>query len=162
VSGSTLRFSRDYDLPVEIVWDALIDPDLVAGWLADATIDPRVGGAYDLEWSGPTALAATRGEITALQPFELLAVSTSNIGDLELTLEVLEGGTRGGATRLGVTLVTDVEPRFSASIGAHWLTNLDQLEDLLRGRPVDWANWERDRGPTWRAHFASVRTTVRN
>ena len=153
MSGTTLRFSRDYDLPVEIVWDALIDPDLVAGWLADATIDLRVGGAYDLDWTGPTNLAVTRGEITALEPFERLAVTTSNIGELELTLEVLEGGTRGGATRLGVSLVTDVEPRFSASIGAHWLTNLDQLEDLLRGRPVDWANWERDRGETWRAHF---------
>jgi len=153
VSGSTLRYSRDYDLPVEIVWDALIDPDLVAGWLADATIDARVGGAYDLDWSGPTTLPATRGEITALEPFERLAVETSNIGDLEFSLEILEGGTRGGATRLAVTLVTDVEPRFAASIGAHWLTNLDQLEDLLRGRPVDWANWERDRGATWRAHF---------
>ena len=69
VSGSDLRFTRDYDLPVEIVWDALIDPDLVVGWLADATIEPRVGGVFDLEWIGPTYLAPTRGEIVRLEPF---------------------------------------------------------------------------------------------
>jgi uncharacterized protein YndB with AHSA1/START domain len=156
VSGSDLSFTRDYDLPVEIVWDALIDPDLVAGWLADAVIEPRIGGAFDLTWLGPTYLAATRGEITDLEPYVLLAVTTSNIGDLTFTLEPLEGGTRGGATRLHVRVVSDAEPRFAANIRAHWLTNLDQLEDLLRGHPVDWAHWERDRGASWNAHFESV------
>lgn len=156
MSGSTLFFTRDYDLPVEIVWDALVDPDLVIGWLADATIDAREGGVYDLEWIGPTYLAHTRGEIELLEPLQTLRIATSNIGILEFSLEVLEGGTRGGATRLGVRIESDVEPRFSANISAHWLTNLDQLEDLLRGRPVDWQHWERDRGTAWNAHFEGI------
>jgi len=156
VSGSDLSFTRDYDLPVEIVWDALVDPDLMAGWLADATIDLRVGGVFDLTWSGPTYLQATRGEIVDVEAFEFLAITTSNIGDLSFSLEVLEGGTRGGATRLTVRIVTDVEPRFTPTIRAHWLTNLDQLEDLLRGHPVDWAHWERDRGAAWNRYFESA------
>ncbi|MGV8884057.1 MAG: SRPBCC domain-containing protein [Microbacteriaceae bacterium] len=153
MSGSDLSFERDYDLPVEIVWDALVDPDLVGGWLADATIDLRTGGAFDLTWLGPTYLAPTQGEIIDLAPFELLAIETSNIGAVTFELQSLEGGTRGGATRLFVRIVTNAEPRFAANIRAHWLTNLDQLEDLLRGHPVDWAHWERDRGAAWNAHF---------
>ena len=153
MSGSELTFTRDYDLPVEIVWDALVDADLMIGWLAEATIEPRVGGVFDLTWIGPTYLAPTRGEITALEPYELLSVTTTNIGDVTFALEVLEGGTRGGATRMTVHIVTDVERRFTRAICAHWLTNLDQLEDLLRGHPVDWAHWERDRGAAWNLYF---------
>jgi hypothetical protein len=36
---------------------------------------------------------------------------------------------------------------------AYWLTDLDQLADLLRGHPVDWAHWERDQADTWSAHL---------
>lgn len=153
MSGSLLQFSRDYDLPVEIVWDALIDADLVVGWLAEATIEPRVGGVFDLEWVGPSYLAPTRGEIVELEVCERLEVATSNIGSVLFELVELEGGTRGGATRLTVTISSPVEPRFAATTVAHWRSNLDQLEDLLRGRPVDWRNWERDRGAAWNDYF---------
>ena len=56
VSSITLEFERAFDLPASIVWDALIDPVLLEGWLADATVDPRVGGEYRLAWIAPTHL----------------------------------------------------------------------------------------------------------
>lgn len=161
MTGSDLRFERDYDLPVEIVWDAVVDADLVAGWLGAARIEPRIGGAFDLEWLGPTYLAPTVGEIVELEPFERLEIATSNIGRVTFELEVLDGGTRGGATRFSVHVVSDVEPRFAASTKAHWMSNLDQLEDLLRGRPVDWAHWERDRGARWNEYFEQSLRSVR-
>jgi hypothetical protein len=40
------------------------------------------------------------------------------------------------------------------------MIGLDQLEELLRGHPVDWANWDRDRMGTWTEYrnlFASSR-----
>ncbi|MBC7590190.1 MAG: SRPBCC domain-containing protein, partial [Salinibacterium sp.] len=45
-----LHFERMYEFAPLIVWDALIDADLVSGWLADALIDPRPGGEYTLRW----------------------------------------------------------------------------------------------------------------
>ena len=161
MSSLQLEFTRDYDLPVEIVWDALVDPDLIIGWLGDVTIDPRIGGIFDIEWIGPTYLAPTRGEIIDLEPLQRLSVATSNIGELDIELEILEGGTRGGATRLTVRLDAPVEPRFSANIVAHWRSNLDQLESLLRGHPVDWAHWERDRGADWNLYFDEATRVAR-
>ena len=64
--GSQLRFEHSYDLAREIVWDALVDPDLVSGWLAEADIEPRLHGRYDLDWSHFTLVRATTGEIIEL------------------------------------------------------------------------------------------------
>lgn len=150
---SELEFSRSYDLPVAIVWDALVDEDLVEGWLAAARIDPREGGLYWLGWQSGTSLAPTNGTITAIEPPRRLRVDTDNIGSLEFTLESVPGGTRGSSTDLVLTLRVDTEPRLLASTRADWQSNFDQLEALLRGHPVDWSTWERDRGEAWAAYL---------
>lgn len=150
---SELQFSRAFDLPVSIVWDALVDEDLVDGWLAAARIDPRVGGLYWLGWQGATTLAPTNGTITAIEDRRLLAIETDNIGNLEFVLEPVAGGTRGTSTDLRLTIRVDTEPRLLASTHAYWQSNFDQLEDLLRGHPVDWSTWQRDRGEAWAAYL---------
>jgi len=48
-----------------------------------------------------------------------------------------------------VRVENDVEPAFEARTKADWLVNLEQLEQLLRGHPVDWANWDRDHHAAW-------------
>jgi uncharacterized protein YndB with AHSA1/START domain len=149
VTTSDLEFSRGYDLPVSIVWDALVDEVLVEGWLAAARIDPRVGGEYLLHWMSGASLAPTNGVITAIEPRVRLAIDTDNIGSLEFVLEPVPGGTRGTATELHLTIRVDTDPRLLASTHAYWQSNFDQLESLLRGHPVDWANWQRDRGQAW-------------
>jgi uncharacterized protein YndB with AHSA1/START domain len=146
---SELEFSRLYDLPVAIVWDALVDEVLVEGWLAAARIDPRVGGLYWLGWQGGASLAPTNGTITRLEPTRRLGVETDNIGTLEFTLESVPGGRRGSSTDLRLRIRVDTEPRLLASTYAYWQSNFDQLEDLLRGHPVDWSTWQRDRGEAW-------------
>ncbi|MEP6479722.1 MAG: SRPBCC domain-containing protein [Rhodoglobus sp.] len=154
--GAVLVFERVIDLPREIVWDALLDPELVSGWLAEAQIDPRVGGQYDLEWMHPDPFPATSGSITELDPPARLVVATSNAGILAFDLGDLPGGTRGRSTALRLTVTTPIEPAFSRSVRAYWLTDLDQLEDLLRGHPVDWKNWDRDRRESWSQHLDEV------
>jgi uncharacterized protein YndB with AHSA1/START domain len=153
VPTSELEFSRLYDLPAAIVWDALVDEVLVEGWLAAARIDPRVGGLYWLGWQGGTSLAPTNGTITVIEPPRTLAVDTDNIGTLEFTLESVPGGTRGSSTDLRLRIRVDTEPRLLASTHAYWHSNFDQLEDLLRGHPVDWSTWQRDRGEAWAAYL---------
>lgn len=139
---------RDYDLPREIVWDALVDADLVGGWLATARVEAWPGGRYDLAWNTPGG-GVTLGVVEIAEAPTLLQVATSNIGQLRFELDGLPGGTRGSFTRLTFTIAAETDPRFSATTRAYWLSNFDQLEDLLRGHPVDWANWQRDRGPAW-------------
>jgi uncharacterized protein YndB with AHSA1/START domain len=150
---SELEFSREYDLPASIVWDALVDDVLVEGWLAAARIDLRVGGEYWLNWLSGGSLTATNGVITVLEPRQRLAIDTDNIGTLEFTLFSRPGGTRGSTTDLRLLLTVDTNRRLLASTRAYWQSNFDQLEALLRGHPVDWTNWQRDRGEAWTAYL---------
>jgi uncharacterized protein YndB with AHSA1/START domain len=152
----TLRFEHEYAFPRVIVWDALVDADLVSGWLAEAEIVPEVGGEYNLQWMNRAGRPASPGRITLLQPLERLHVDTADAGRLEFELAELPGGNRGSSTLLAVTVNVEVEPVFAARVKADWLTNLDQLHDLLYGHPVDWANWGRDMQATWTAHLDEV------
>lgn len=135
------------------MWDALVDEDLVDGWLAAARIDARVGGDYHLHWMSGTRPSPTAGVITVLEPPSRLAMTTDNLGELEFTLDPVPGGTRGTATELHVRIVVGTDPRLLASTRAHWLSALDQLESLLRGHPVDWRTWQEDRGAAWEAYL---------
>jgi uncharacterized protein YndB with AHSA1/START domain len=153
VGDSALVFECDYEFSPVVVWDALVDSDLVSGWLAEAAITPEVGGEYNLRWLHRMGQPDTFGRITDMQPLERLAVDTSD--SVLVTFELLElpVGLRGTSTRLRVTVDG---PEADARVKADWLTNLDQLEDLLRGHPVDWANWERDRYDSWRRHLGEA------
>jgi uncharacterized protein YndB with AHSA1/START domain len=146
VGDNELNFAREIDLPPSIVWDALIDDVLVEGWLAVARIEPRVGGKYWLDWQSGSSLSQTDGVITAFEPRQRLRIDTDNIGSLDFTLTATPDGTRGAGTLLRLRILVDTDPQLLASTRAYWLSNFDQLEDLLRGHPVDWRTWELDRG----------------
>jgi uncharacterized protein YndB with AHSA1/START domain len=149
VSGSQLRFEQVYDLPPEIVWDALVDPDLVSGWLAEADIEARVGGRYDLDWRHFDVVRATTGEIIDLDAPLQLVVDTDNFGVTTLQLHELHSGSRGRSTRLSVVVDALADPQFSSMIAATWRISLEQLDELLRGHPVDWERWRADRSHRW-------------
>lgn len=158
VTNSVLRFEQEYDLPPAVVWDALIDEDLVGGWLAEAEIDARIGGRYDLRWYSPIASGSTLGEIADLRDAELLVVELEHIGTVSFSLAPVGGGTRGEATQLGVRVESETELRLADGVSAAWLTSLEQLEELLRGRPVDWSTWRADHGAQWSAHLERLRS----
>ena len=153
-----LVFEREIELSPAIVWDALVDDELVSGWLAEASIDPVEGGRFDLVWLYSTDQPPTSGTIVRLVERSALAVDTDNRGRIEFTLKPLAGGARRGSTRLRLTVVLELDRAFAARVRANWMISLDQLEELLRGHPVDWANWDRDHIGTWteyRDSFAS-------
>jgi uncharacterized protein YndB with AHSA1/START domain len=146
----TVDLVREIDLPRVIVWDALVDPDLVSGWLAPAEIEPIAGGIYNLVWPHRPTYTDTFGRIALLQHPERLHVDTTNLGRIEFTLESVAGGFRDTGTRLRVSVsygddgVDDavIAPHVNTDqIRADWETNLDQLEELLHGRPTDWRTW---------------------
>lgn len=148
--GSVLSFERVYALPREIVWDALVDSDLVSGWLAEAEVEPRIGGRFDLEWSQFESGFRTDGEIIDMVDLRTLVVDTSNFGRTTFQLESQEGGPRGSSTLLAVEVHAIADPQFSGMISATWRMSLEQLDRLLHGHPVNWASWEDDFGSDWR------------
>jgi hypothetical protein len=111
---------RHIDLPRSIVWDALVDPVLVEGWLdpaarlVDGDLRERIEPA-----PGEVAVLAT-----VLEPF----------GELRFELRERDGGTRGTTTML----------RLMAPSLVGWSDRVDDLENLLRGHPVEWAERGRE------------------
>ena len=144
-----LAFTRDLEFSPVIVWDALLDSDLVSGWLAEAVITPVAGGEYNLRWLNRVGQPESLGRITALQALDRLHVDTTTMGFLRFELDEVPGGSRGTSTRLVVRVDLEIEPAFAPRVIADWMTALDQLDELLHGHPVDWANWERDRHEAW-------------
>jgi uncharacterized protein YndB with AHSA1/START domain len=43
----SVRFERRFAAPAEDVWSALVEPERLRGWRADARVDPREGGRPD-------------------------------------------------------------------------------------------------------------------
>ncbi|HEY9498314.1 MAG TPA: SRPBCC domain-containing protein [Terrimesophilobacter sp.] len=148
-----LEFEREFEFPPAIVFDALVDPELIAGWLGEASVDPRQGGHYDLVWLTSGSFPPTFGTITDILEPSFLTIATDNRGEVGFRLEEVPGGSRGTSTVLRVSVRVVVDAAFVARIRADWLSNLDQLSELLRGHPVDWANWDRDRAEVWRGYL---------
>ena len=147
--GSQLRFEQVYDLPPEIVWDALVDSDLVSGWLAEADIEPRIGGRFDLDWRHFEPVRVTTGEIVELRELHELVVDTDNFGITTLLLTELASGSRGRSTRLTVVVDALADLQFTPMIAATWRLSLEQLNELLHGHPVDWRLWKAERSARW-------------
>lgn len=153
IAVARFDIERKIELPPPIVWDALVDPGLVIGWLAGASIDLRVGGRYDLAWQRDGVRRVGPGVITELREGEVLTVDAAQHGVLSFKLQEVPGGSRGTSTLLRLSVKLGLDPVFAARVRADWETRLDQLDDLLRGHPVDWANWVRDRGDDWNAYL---------
>jgi uncharacterized protein YndB with AHSA1/START domain len=140
-----------YELPREIVWDALVDSDLISGWLAEADVEPRIGGRFDLDWSHLERGFRTEGEIVELIGLRTLVVDMSSFGRTTFTLDEVNGGPRGSSTLLTVDVHAIADPEFSGTVSATWRLSLEQLEHLLHGHPVNWSTWIEDVGEEWRA-----------
>jgi len=141
VSVNELQFERDYDLPRGIVWAALVDPVLVSGWLGEADIEPVPGGRYRLDWLGSPHFPGTDGTIGAILEPEHLTIASERHGNFDFRLDELEGGSRGTSTRLRLTVTAVIDTPFAGRVRETWLAALEQLAELLRGHPVDWARY---------------------
>jgi uncharacterized protein YndB with AHSA1/START domain len=151
-----LEFVRHLEFPPSIVFDALIDPDLIGGWLAHAAVEPRDGGAYDLVWLTGSSFPPTKGTIILLDEPAALGVDTDNRGQFRFLLEASDGGSRGTSTILTTRVAVSVDSAFLPRVSADWQSSLDQLDNLLRGRPVDWANWDRDHADAWQEYHSAA------
>jgi len=89
----TLR--RTYHAPIEDVWDAITNPDRLRRWFLPVTVEPRLGGKFQLEGNAG-------GEIIGCEPPRLLRVTWAfgenitekDINEVEVRLSAApDGGT---------------------------------------------------------------------
>jgi uncharacterized protein YndB with AHSA1/START domain len=156
-------FRRLVDLPALIVWDAVSDPDMVSGWLAEATIEQEEGGDFWFEWMtvpDRSLASAAGGLVTRFEEGRVIEFTFLHEGEVtarfHLRLQEMAGGPRDRQTELVVT-VSGVLPAGIANVlKASWRLHLDLLQDLVHGRPVDWATCEAEHGATWRRYLAEL------
>jgi uncharacterized protein (TIGR02246 family) len=139
----TLQYERLLQHPIEAVWRALTEPYEIAGWLAEAEIDPVVGGRMLLHWLNGDTTA--RGTVTRYDPPRLLEFDTDIHGRLRWQLEPATDG-----CLLRFTVDVALSDDHLISLLAGWHVHLDFLGEALDGRRIDWPNWPLDR---WQALY---------
>jgi uncharacterized protein YndB with AHSA1/START domain len=139
VTGRELTFERQIDLPPTVVWPALVDPELLAGWFADVAQRRAADGRIQLSWPDGAGSPPTRIQVRQQIDNESLIVSTDNRGLISVRLESREGGLRGTWTSLTLSVTLFGEATDLPKAEAEWSLALNRLEELLHGRPVDWA-----------------------
>jgi uncharacterized protein YndB with AHSA1/START domain len=143
-AGRVVRLRRDYDAPIEDVWDALTDPARIGRWFLPISGDYRLGGHYQFEGNAG-------GEIVACERPNRLKVtwvygevtSDADISEVEVRL----ASANDGATRLELEHAAVVpEDRWAeygpGAVGVGWDGGLLGLTLHLRGGsvgdPVAW------------------------
>lgn len=139
--GGVIHFERHLPYPVEVVWDAITNPERLAGWWlpfeADITVDLRPGGEL--------VFAATSGEpppltctILRVEP-PVLFEHTAFVEGATLLWE-LEAVPEGTVLRLHEAI-----DGVDRAIDGGWLVGLhmsfERLEPALARSPVPW-DWD--------------------
>lgn len=119
----SVRLERLLPLPRVIVWEALVDPVLVEGWLHPTA--RLVSGTSQRAFVEPDS--ADDAVLDVISPV---------FGRVRVRLGSVAGGPRGEST--AVTL--EVWPEGHDDTHARWSSRLDRLEELLAGHPVDWSS----------------------
>jgi uncharacterized protein YndB with AHSA1/START domain len=98
-------------LPGE-VWEALTDPEQLEEWFAnDVELDPRPGGDGIFRWDDGEERRAT---VVVAEPGERLVLDWDEEGEVEFTLEEVDGGTRLHVRESSPEFATALELRAQA------------------------------------------------
>jgi uncharacterized protein YndB with AHSA1/START domain len=137
--------TRVFDAPRKLVFKVWTDPDQVAKWWGPSgfetprgtvTIEPRVGGRYELcmVQIDNGAKFWVRNEILELVEPELLVLRSEPMPEMgvpEPVITRVQLQDDGGRTRMSLSRPYRTERRAGAQVG--WSSSLDKLEKLLDG-----------------------------
>lgn len=137
MTDRALRFERRPDAGPDAVWRALTEPGELVGWLADATVDLRVGGEIALRFQNEDSEDVVRCEIVALRPGRLLEYMWHEDQPSRVRFELTPDGT---GTLLTLTHVLETGSEL-AGFAAGWHHHLELLAQLV-GTKVVW-DWKR-------------------
>ena len=142
--GHAVRLRREYDSPIEDVWDALTNPERIGRWFLPISGDYRLGGRYQFEGNAG-------GRIVACERPNMLKV-TWEFGDAVSELDASEVVIRlspgdDGATRLELDHTAVVPDEMwseygPGAVGVGWEGGVLGLSLHLRGGrledPIAW------------------------
>ena len=117
---TVIRFERHLPAPPALAWVAMTDPDFLAKWWGEVTVDLRPGGQFDVRWFNLTPEGerfTMHATITEILRWELSAES--------------------GGTRLVFTSTLDLPEELRAGALAGWHFHLTALRHALSGGSVD-------------------------
>ncbi len=120
----------------EEVWPLLVDPAVVATWLAPLAIEPRVGGAYTLTFENMASVS--RGHITAFEPPTLLEYRWYEGEPIESVVRFELRTVDAGVTDLVLTHTLLHRASDLHRYAAGWHAHLDLLVARLTGRATAW------------------------
>src|SRR5688572_19240972 len=139
----TVEFMRLVPGPIELAWDYLTKPELLKTWFADVTLEPRVGGAVEVRFTGDKGdcdTAGVRGIIREFRPPHVVSFSwiQRRAQPDGSRAEVDEGGVRFELAQKGdkvlLTLLhSGIPTRELANYGGGWHAYLDSLEARISG-----------------------------
>lgn len=127
---------RDYDAPVEDVWDACVNPDRLKRWLGPVSGELKLGGNYQIEGNAS-------GTIIRCEPPRLLAVTWIGPGGDDRFSEVeVRLSDNGDRTTFELEHAADVDPEFwdkygPGAVGIGWDLALLGLAAHLSGNEID-------------------------
>jgi uncharacterized protein YndB with AHSA1/START domain len=125
-----VRFERRYAAPPEAVWDALVEPEQLRGWLAEATVEPRVGGRVELNF-GEEPGERTVGTIRVFDPPRVLEYGWTYEGEPESVVRFELRPEADGTTLVLHHRLLSIEA--APGYGAGWHAHLDLLGEQLEG-----------------------------
>jgi uncharacterized protein YndB with AHSA1/START domain len=153
--GNTIRFERTLPCSLETAWSYLTQPGRLATWLAEGTIELRVGGRVDLSFDVeevPEHMpggAFILGAVTLCVPQRVLAFTwtnpdTTTDSDRAIPTVSFELEPHDQYVRLSLThrhLTSDAVARYAAG----WHTHLDILLARLQNHQPDafLSTWKR-------------------
>lgn len=129
----TLLLEREYPVPIESVWNALVEPDKLARWLAPVRHDGRVGGRFAIDFGAEQP----GGIIRVWEPPRALAFDWGEDGGASLVRFDLEPTDAG--TRLLLTHSRQ-SAELASGTGPGWHAHLDVLGVILEGGTFDLKN----------------------
>ena len=132
--GATVTFERHFEQPIADVWRALTEPSDLKGWLAESTVDLRVGGAIEVRFDDATM----NGVITDLDPPRLIAYSWHEGTDRESHVRFdLSEDAAGTTLRL---VHVRLDPDSATGFAAGWHHHLELLAAHVSGTDMEWSS----------------------
>ena len=147
IGPDTLEFTRNFDAPIETVWQFLTDPEKRKLWFCGGSTDGFAGGEIVFEFdhrrlsdSSPPAKYASeevvthRGEILEYDPPHRLAFSWFENGhEGKSTVEISLSSEDNGSTRLHLTHRGLLGRDILIGVFAGWHGHFDLLVEVLAG-----------------------------
>ena len=138
-AGHFVRLRREYDAPIEDVWDALTNPERIGRWFLPISGDYRLGGRFQFEGNAG-------GEIVACERPHRLKVtwaygevaSEAEASELELRLSTVDGETTRFELEHTAVVPDEMWSEYGpGAVGVGWEQGLLGLSLHLRGGSVD-------------------------